>query len=58
MIFNKQGTTIRKFKLYFQEIEIAKQDAYLGFTIITTGEKHQGIEKLMNKAKKSWFILQ
>ena len=59
-IFNEQGATIRKFKFYFQgqEIEIVKQYANLGFTFIPSGKKHQGIEHLINKAKKSWFILQ
>ena len=60
MIFNKQGATIRKFKFYFQgqEIEIVKQYIYLGFTFIPSRKEHQGIENLINKAKKSWFILQ
>ena len=60
MIFNKQGATIRKFKFYFQgeEIEIVKQYTYLGFTFIRSGKKHQWIENLINKGKKSWFILQ
>ena len=60
MIFIKQGATIRKFKFYFQgqEIEIVRQYTYLGFTLIPSGKKHQGIENLINKAKKSWFILQ
>ena len=55
MIFNKQGATIRKFKFYFQgqEIEIVKQYTYLGFTFIPSGKKHQGIENLINTAKKS-----
>ena len=35
-----------------------KQCANLGFTFIPSGKKHQGIEHLINKAKKSWFILQ
>ena len=60
MIFNKQGATIRKFKFYFQgqEIEIVKQYTCLGFTFIPSGKRHRGIENLVNKAKKSWFILQ
>ena len=59
-IFNKQGATIRKFKFYFQgqEIEIVKHYANLGFTFMPSGKKHQGTEHLINKAKKSWFILQ
>ena len=60
MIFNKQGTTTKKFKFYFQgqEIEIVKLYTYLGFTFISFGKKHQRTENLMSKAKKSWFIIQ
>ena len=60
IIFNKQGATTRKSKFYFQwqEIEIVKQYTYLGFTFIPSGKKHQRIENLINKAQKSWFILQ
>ena len=35
-----------------------KQYTYLGFKFIPSGKKHLGIENLINKAKKSWFILQ
>ena len=59
MIFNKQEETIRKFKFYFQgqEMELVKQYTYVGFSFIPSGKKHQRIENLINKAKKSWFIL-
>ena len=59
MIFNKQEATIRKFKFYFQgqEMELVKQYTYVGFSFIPSGKKHQRIENLINKAKKSWFIL-
>ena len=42
IIFNKQGSTVKKRKLYFQEkgIEIVKQYAYLGFTFIPSNQKH------------------
>ena len=60
MISNKQGATTRNFKFYIQgqEIEIVKQYTYLGFTFIPSGKKHQGIEYLINKEKRLWFILQ
>ena len=60
MIFSKQGATTRNFKFYIQgqEIEIVKQYTYLGFTFIPSGKKHQGIEYLINKEKRLWFILQ
>ena len=57
MIFNKQGA-IRRFYFQGQEIEIVKRYTYLGSTFIPSGKKHQGIESLIKKAKKSWFILQ
>ena len=40
MIFNKQGATVTKFKIYFQgqEVEIVKQYSYRGFTLIPSGE--------------------
>ena len=36
MIFNKQGSTVKKHKFYFhgKEIEIVIQCTYLGFTFI------------------------
>ena len=60
MIFYKQGATIDKFHFYFQgqEMEIVKQYTQLGFTFIPSGEKHQGIENLINKVKNSWLRLQ
>lgn len=38
MIFNRHGTTTKKFKFYFQgqKIEILKQYTYLVFTFITS----------------------
>ena len=42
MIFNRHGTTTKKFKFYFQgqEIEIVKQETYLGFKFIPSGKKN------------------
>ena len=41
MMFNKQGTTIRKcFFFQRQEIERVKQYTYLGFTLIPSEKKH------------------
>ena len=59
MIFNKQGTTIGKFKFYFQEqeIEITKEYTYLGYAFTSSGKKLQEIENLINQAKEPWFIL-
>ena len=37
---------------------MVKQYTYLEFVLIPSGKKHQGTENLINKVKKSWFILQ
>ena len=60
MIFNKQGSTVKKHKFYFQgkKIEIVGQYTYLGFTFIPSGKKHKGIENLLKKASKAWFAIQ
>ena len=60
MIFNKQGSVIRKFKFYYRrkEIDITNQYTYLGFTFIPSGKKHVGIENLLKKGKKAWFSIQ
>ena len=60
MIFNKQGSVIRKFKFYYgsKEIDTTNQYTYLGFTFIPSGKKHVGIENLLKKGKKAWFSIQ
>ena len=60
LIFKKQGAVIKRNKFHFKkkEIEIVNQYAYLGFTFITSGKKHVGVEKLTNKARKTWFLIQ
>ena len=54
IIFNKQGATIRKFRFYFQgqEIGIVEQYTYL-YISYHLEKKHQGIENLKDKSKKS-----
>ena len=54
LIFNKQGTVVKRHKCYFQvkEIEIFNQYTYLGFTFIPSG-----VMKLINKARKAWFSI-
>ena len=58
IILNKQVANIKKFKFYYRdkEIEIAKQYTYLGFTFIPSGKKQVGIDILINKARKVWFL--
>ena len=60
MLFNKQGSTTKKHKCYFQgkEIEIVKQYTYLGFTFMASRKKHEGIENLLKWASKAWFAIQ
>ena len=60
MIFNKQGSTVKKHNFYYQgkEIEIVKLYTYLGFTLIPSGKKHKGIENLLKNASKAWFAMQ
>ena len=43
MIFNKQGSTVKKHNFYYQgkEIEIVKLYTYLGFTLIPSGKKQR-----------------
>ena len=60
MIFNKQGSLIKKFKFYFQnrEIETTDQYTYLGFIFVPSGKKKVGIWNLLQKSKKAWFAIQ
>ena len=60
MIFNRQGSLIKRFKFYFRgnELEITNQYTYLGFTFIPSGKKYKGIEILLSKASKAWFSIQ
>ena len=54
MIFNKQESTVKKHKFYFQgkEIEIVEQYTYLGFTFILSGKKQKGIEDFLKRRRK------
>ena len=54
IIFNKKGSTVKKYKFYYQvkEIEIVKQYTYLRFTFIRLGKKHKRIENFLKKASK------
>ena len=54
MIFNKQGSTVKKHKFCFprRQIEIVEQYTYLGFTFITSGKKHKVIEIFCRRGQK------
>ena len=60
LIFNKQGAFINKVKFFIRgrEIESVNQYNYLGFTLISSGKKHMGIENLINKGRRAWFSIQ
>ena len=53
MIFNKQGSTVKQHKFYFQGREVY---TYLEFSFIPLGKKHKGIENLLKKASKAIMV--
>ena len=57
IIFNKHRANIKKFKFYYRdnEIEIAKQYTYLGFTFTPSEKKQVGIDNWINKARSLVF---
>ena len=59
VIFNRQGSLIKKHKFYFKSnhLEAVKEDKYLGFTFSCSGATTPGITNLINQAKKAWFAI-
>ena len=57
MIFNKQGSVMKKHQLFYKNkpVEIVKQYTYVGFTFVPSGRKQVGIDNLINKGKKLGF---
>lgn len=55
MIFNKQGSLIKKHKFYYKNkiIENTREYKYLGFTFSCSGSDKVGLDNLLNQAKKS-----
>ena len=60
MIFNKQGSLIKKLKFYYNNklIQNTKEYKYLGFTFSCSGLDNAGIQTLLNQAKKAWYTIQ
>ena len=60
MIFNKQGSLIKKHKFFYKEklIENVKHYKYLGFTFSLSGLDNLGTTNLLKQAKKAWFAIQ
>ena len=50
---------MKQFKFSFREkeIEIINQTLNLEFTFIQFDKKHVGIENLVSKVKKTWFLI-
>ena len=60
MIFNKQGSLMKKYKFLYKNkiLENAREYKYLGFTFSCSGSNKTGINNLLNQAKKAWFAIQ
>ena len=60
MIFNKQGSLIKKHQFFYQDkiIENKREYKYLGFTFSCSGLDNIGINNLLNQAKKAWYAIQ
>ena len=60
MIFNRQGSLIKKHKFYYKNntIENTREYKYLGFTFTCSGSDNVGINILLNRAKKAWYSIQ
>ena len=60
MIFNKQGSLIKKYKFYYRNkiIQNTREYKYLGFTFSCSGSDNIGINILLNQAKKAWYSIQ
>ena len=59
MIFNKQGSLIKKHKFFYngQIIQNTKEYKYLGFVFSCSGSDNAGISNLLNQAKKAWYAI-
>ena len=59
MIFNKQGSLIKKHIFYYKKkiIENVKEYKYLGFTFSCSGSDKIGISNLLKQAKKAWYAI-
>ena len=59
VIFNRQGSLIKKHKFYFKSnhLEAVKEYKYLGFTFSCSGSTTPGITNLINQVKKAWFAI-
>ena len=60
MIFNKQGSLIKKQNFFFKNkiLQHTREYKYLGFTFSCSGSDNVGINNLLNQAKKAWYAIQ
>ena len=60
IVFNKQGSLIKKYKFFFKKqiIQSTREYKYLGFTFSCSGSDTIGISNLLNQAKKAWYTIQ
>ena len=59
MIFNKQGSLIKKYNFFFKStfIESTKEYKYLGFIFSNSRSTEKGTSSLINQAQKAWFSI-
>ena len=59
MIFNKQGSAIKRYKFFYKNaaIENVKEYKYLGFIFTCSGSDNAGITNLLKQAKKAWYAI-
>ena len=59
VLFNRQGSLIKKHKFHFKQkdIEIVREYKYLGFVFACSCSTTIGINNLINQAKKAWFAI-
>ena len=59
MIFNKQGSLIKKYKFHFNSIDIESTNEYkyLGFIFSNSTSTEKGTSNLINQAQKAWFSI-
>ena len=59
VLFNRQGSLIKKHKFHFKQkdIEIVREYKYLGFIFACSCSTTTGITNLINQAKKAWFTI-
>ena len=59
VIFNRQGSLIKKYKFLFNStaIESINEYKYLGFLFSNSTSTEKGISNLINQAQKAWFSI-